>query len=121
MATKAYWLDIGTPENYLRANLDALLGRYQTAAVPNPRNGMVLRSAGAHVSSLASVDTSCVGGGARIEERSLVMHSVLLPGVVVGAGARISASIVGQDARVLPGAVLSGATIADGQVVGFPE
>ena len=116
--TSAYWMDIGTPENYLRANLDALLGRYRTTAVPRPRNGAVLWSDGASASASATVASSCVGGRARIEEWSTVESSVLLPGAVVGAGARISSTILGQGARVAPGAVLSGAAIADGQTVG---
>ena len=50
-ATHAYWIDIGTPENYVRANLDALSGRYQTRAVPATPNGTVLSAVGASVSA----------------------------------------------------------------------
>ena len=116
-ATDAYWMDIGTPQQYLKANLDALLGRYRTTAVESPGNGAVLSSEGAYVSETASVRTVCVGKRARIEDGSTVERSVLLPGAVVGAGARVQTSIVGEDARVRPGAVLSGAAIADGQTV----
>jgi mannose-1-phosphate guanylyltransferase len=115
--TDAYWMDIGTPEQYLRANLDALLGRYRTSAVDSPGNGAVLSSDGAYISATASVRTVCVGKGARIEEGCTVERSVLLPGAVVGAGASVQTSIVGENARVRPGAVLSGAAIADGQTV----
>ena len=116
-ATDAYWMDIGTPEKYLKANLDALLGRYRTSAVESPGNGAVLSSDGALVAATASVRTVCLGRGARIEDGCTVERSVLLPGAVVGAGASVETSIVGEDARVRPGAVLSGAAIADGQTV----
>jgi mannose-1-phosphate guanylyltransferase len=115
--TDAYWMDIGTPKQYLRANLDALLGRYRTSAVESPGNGAVLSSDGAQIAATASVRTVCLGRGARIEDGSTVERSVLLPGAVVGAGANVQTSIVGEDARVRPGAVLSGAAIADGQTV----
>lgn len=117
MGTDAYWMDIGTPQQYLRANLDALLGRYRTSAVDQPGNGAVLSSDGAHVSATASVRTVCLGRGARIEDECTVERSVLLPGAVVGAGASVQTSILGEDARVRPGAVVSGAAIADGQTV----
>ena len=120
-ATDAYWIDIGTPQQYLRANLDALLGRFRTSAVQSPGNGAVLSSDGASISATASVRTVCVGKGARIEDGSTVERSVLLPGAVVGAGARVETSIVGEGARVRPGAVLSGAAIADGQTVDSSE
>ena len=116
-ATDAYWMDIGTPQQYLKANLDALLGRYRTTAVEEPGHGAVLSADGAYVSESASVRTVCLGTGARIEDGSTVERSVLLPGAVVGAGASVQTSIVGEDARVRPGAVLSGAAIADGQTV----
>lgn len=115
--TDAYWMDIGTPQQYLKANLDALLGRYRTPAVKAPGNGAVLTSDGAHISESASVRTVCLGPGARIEDGCTVERSVLLPGAVVGAGATVATSIVGENARVRPGAVLSGAAIADGQTV----
>jgi mannose-1-phosphate guanylyltransferase len=116
-ATDAYWMDIGTPEKYLRANLDALSGRYRTSAVPAPGDGLVLTGPGVSLSNDATVVASCVGAGARIESGSRVERSVLLPGAVVGPGAEIAQTIVGEDARVSPGAVVKGAAIADGQTV----
>ena len=35
-STDAYWMDVGTPEKYLHANLDALAGRFRTEAVRIP-------------------------------------------------------------------------------------
>ena len=116
-ATDAYWMDIGTPQQYLTANLDALLGRYRTSAVPSPGNGAVLSSDGATVAPTASVRTVCLGPGAKIEDGSTVERSVLLPGAVIGAGAHVETTIVGENARVRPGAVVAGAAVADGQTV----
>ena len=121
LGTDAYWMDIGTPQQYLRANLDALVGRYRTSAVPVPGNGLVLSSDGANISPTASVRTACVGQRARIEDDSTVERSVLLPGAVIGPGARVATTILGENAHVRAGAVLAGAAIADGQTVDSSE
>jgi mannose-1-phosphate guanylyltransferase len=115
--TDAYWMDIGTPEKYLHANLDALAGRFKTSAVPEPGNGLVLAAPGAAVADDARVVMSCIGSGARVESESRVERSVLLPGAVVGAGAHVFQTIVGEGARVASGATIKDAAIADGQTV----
>ena len=81
--SSAYWLDLGTPAQYLRAHADILDGRVSTHA-PGESS---------RVDATASVDGSArlgphavVGPGASIAADADVDGSVLLAGASVGAG-----------------------------------
>jgi mannose-1-phosphate guanylyltransferase len=109
----AYWIDLGTPEKYLRATFDALAGLVRGLSYPTP-----YVAPGAEVSVTARVGPSvAVCAGARVEAGAIVEDSVLLPGSVVEAGAEVDGSIVGPGARVGRGAWLRGAVLAEGAVV----
>ena len=98
MASDAYWLDTGTPAQYLRANLDLV-------------DGPSLLEPGSSVAPTARVCRSVVGAGARIEEGAEVRDSVLLPDAVVGPGAVVDGSIVGARARIGAHARLAPVTV----------
>lgn len=117
-STDAYWMDIGTPEKYLAANLDALAGRYRCAAVPEPGAEAVVGKEESRVARDAEVSLSCLGRGSTIGEGAIVTRSVLLPGAIVGAGATVDRSILGEGTKVEPGVEVSGRTFADGELVG---
>ena len=111
LSTEAYWMDVGTPDKYLQANMDAISGRF------TPREGSAL-AADAVVDDAAKVISSCVGAGVRVEAGAVVERSVLLPGVVVGASASVSGSILGEGVQVAAGAEVAGATVGDFEKVG---
>lgn len=115
--TDAYWMDIGTPEKYLQANLDALAGRFRTSAIDASADSSVLLGEGADVAATASVSEVCVGARARIEEECLVQRSVLLPRAVVGRGSTVMDCVLGEGATVARETELNAATIADGRSV----
>lgn len=116
-ATNAYWMDVGTPEKYLAANLDALSGRFETDAVPEPGPHTVVVGEGAEVSPGARVSSASLASNVVVEHDATVERSVLLPGVVVSSGAEIRDSILGEGVKVSAGARLSGETIGDGATV----
>jgi mannose-1-phosphate guanylyltransferase len=108
-----YWLDIGTPDRYLRATYDILEGKVSTEVGRELRDrglavvdgadvqgrvvAPVLVAAGCSVARLALVgDRSVLGEGVTVGERSRVEASVLLEGVTVGAGSTISSSIISR-------------------------
>lgn len=90
LQSNAYWIDAGTPEAYLQANLDYL----------DSRRGEVVEGVdpGASVCSGAQVDRSVLGTGCVIENGAVVRDSVLVGDVRVGAGAVVRRSIVGSGA-----------------------
>jgi NDP-sugar pyrophosphorylase family protein len=118
LATDAYWMDIGTPEKYLGANLDALAGRFKTPAAAGVDTRGALVADDAEVATTAEVSSSCVGSKSRVSEHSFLRDSVLLPGAMVEEGARIVGTVLGEGVRVAAGTELTGETIADGSEVG---
>ncbi|HEX5095447.1 MAG TPA: NDP-sugar synthase [Acidimicrobiia bacterium] len=105
--TDAYWLDIGTPEKYLQAQLDVMDGR----TGGSPVAGRVLLGDGAHVDEGAHVSDSVIGARAVVEAGARVEHSVLHAGVRVSHGSTVRDSIVGADSVLKPEVALSALTI----------
>jgi mannose-1-phosphate guanylyltransferase len=105
-----YWLDTGTPEQYLRAQIDLLEGVRGT-----PVDGI---HPTAEVSPDATVVRSVLGEGAVVEAGATVTRSVLLRGAVVRSGCIVVDSVLGEGAEVLAGArVVGGTVVGDGEVV----
>ena len=127
----AYWLDTGTPDAYLQAHRDLLIGRPARAARarrrarsrrrgrrlahrrggrPEPTRGAVAARRGCVRRRRRRASRTRWSAPARsIEEGATVSDSVLLPGARVAAKApRSSGSIVGPDAIVGQRCVMSG-------------
>ena len=118
MVDSTYWLDLGTPEAFVRGSADLVLGRAPSPAVPG-RCGerLVLESAEIAQDAKLTGGTvagarAAIGSGARIE------GSTLHDGVRIAPGARIRDSLVGAGATIGVDTVLDGAVIGDGAVVG---
>ena len=117
----AYWLDTGTPDAYLRAHRDLILGHRAGPPAPgaqlDPSIGRgvwrigdvdvsgagVVRSllgAGASVAGGAVVEESVIGAGAVVEEGASIIRSVLMPGARVASKAAVEGSVIGPRAIV---------------------
>ncbi|WP_461030740.1 mannose-1-phosphate guanylyltransferase, partial [Streptomyces sparsus] len=80
MVDSTYWLDLGTPQAFVRGSADLVLGRAPSPAVPG-RCGERLVVAGAHVAPDAKLSGgTAVGAGARIEDGARVDGSTVLAG-----------------------------------------
>jgi mannose-1-phosphate guanylyltransferase len=117
-ARDAYWMDIGTPERYLRGTFDIIERSVQTAVGETMGEGYLSVAADAavdgHVVPPAVIGGRCsVAPGARVG--SLV---VLGDGVRVGAGAELERAVVLQGAEVGEGCVLRDCIVAAGARVG---
>ena len=111
-----YWMDIGTPERYLRASWDILEGEVATRVEPT--------APGAFVDSSAEIATGAavgprvvVGAGCKVGEGAQVSESVLLQGCTLGDGARVAGSILAAGAEVPAGAVVEGIVAGQGENV----
>jgi mannose-1-phosphate guanylyltransferase len=112
--TDAYWMDIGTPEKYLAANLDALAGRYRTPAAANLADGNLFDE-DVHIDHSATVVRSTFGRGVKVGVGAVVHESVALPGASIGAGARVRRSILGEKVTIEPGVEIGERAIGDGE------
>ena len=116
-----YWIDVGTPQTYLQAQLDVLDGRRGPApAAVSPEASIdpeatVERSVvmtGAVVGAASMVRGSAVHSGAVIEAGATVVDSVVGSGATVGRGARVTGwTLIGEGFAVAEGAALSGARV----------
>ncbi|HEX8007566.1 MAG TPA: NDP-sugar synthase [Trebonia sp.] len=117
-AESAYWLDVGTPEAFVRGSCDLVLGRMPSPAVPGPC-GEALMMPGATAASDARLSGGSVAGaGSAVEGGAVVHGSVLFDDASVGAGAVVHGSIVGRGATIAAGAALDGVVVGDGAFVG---
>lgn len=130
LVSDAYWRDLGTPESYLEAHLDALAGRVSGVSTDRPHVGP-----GAVVEAGAAVEeTVVVGRRARVADgarlRRSVLHeeafvaedaevsgSILGPRSEVGAGAEVEDTVLGEGARVAPGAAVRDERVEPGRSV----
>jgi len=138
-AETAYWLDVGTPEAFVRGSCDLVLGLMPSTAVPYPDDPAdspgSAASLGAatpppaaaeflllddvQVAGDATLSGGTVAGARSVIGAGAVVHgSVLFEGATVGAGAVVRDSIVGAGATVDGGAVLDGVVIGDRAFVG---
>lgn len=135
-AEHAYWMDIGTPDRYLRGTFDILEGRVHTdvlerlgesrvhiaddAVVEGTVIAPALIESGAHVSPGAYVGSlAVVGRGAQIGPDAVVERAIVLDGAVIGEGAQVRDCVVAPGAHVGARTVVGGeAMIGDGARVG---
>ena len=115
---KSYWLDVGTPEAYVRGSADLVRGIAPTSALPGAGGECLLLDTASVAADAGIGGGSTVGEHARVEPGALVHGSVLLDGASVGERAEVRDSVLGVGARVGAGTVLRGVVLADGASVG---
>jgi mannose-1-phosphate guanylyltransferase len=112
--SNAYWIDLGTPESYLRAHFDILEGR--VAFEPKYPAPFIADGADVDVRShlgrwVVVAAAAVIGPEARVED------SVLHQGAVVETGATVTGSVLGARSRVGAAAVVVDSVLAEGATV----
>jgi mannose-1-phosphate guanylyltransferase len=123
----AYWIDIGTPERYLRVHHDILADRVGGVRLKE-RRGAADLATHAEIDELSVIADDCtvkpgaqiinsvLGEGVHVEEKARIENSVVWPHTRIGTGAQLSHAIigrgchVGRSAQVGAGAVLGDKT-----------
>ena len=124
---RAYWIDMGTPEQYHRINCDVLQGKCSS---PLHKTGQIIIAEGCEIHPSACLTgpvmlaSDCkVGAGARINGPSVIGHgcrisrdavienSLLWEDITVGEGAIIINSIIASGAKIDKRQRLEGLTI----------
>lgn len=124
MADHAYWLDTGTPQAYLRANVDILNNRdgrrvanvthqswcHESSVVdPSARLRNAVVDARCYVGPNVELEDAVLLPGAVIEEGAVVRSSIIGPDAVIGSFSTLGATcVVGAKEHVAPGSALSG-------------
>jgi NDP-sugar pyrophosphorylase family protein len=138
-SSPAYWVDVGTPVTYLRAQLDLLDGVRGFPPAPGAHDAgggvwtlghpvvdgavlaPVLVGDAAYVAGPARVERAIVGSGARVEAGAVVRDSVLLPGSLVRSGAVVEHSVVGERAVIGERACVADLTVVGGGAAVAPD
>ncbi|MCD6726349.1 MAG: NDP-sugar synthase [Solirubrobacteraceae bacterium] len=124
----AYWLDIGTPERYLRGSQDILAGAVRSAvrerldshglahgagcSIEGQLRGPAVLGDGCRIAAGAVVGPGAVlGDRVVVEPGATIEQAVVLDGAHVGRGARVSGAIVSPGARVGPDCLVTGAAV----------
>jgi mannose-1-phosphate guanylyltransferase len=109
----SYWLDVGTPEAFVRGSCDLVLGKMPSTVLPGP-HGQALVLSGARVApGVTLTGGSVIGSGCVIEAGARIHGTVLLDGAAIAAEAVISGSIIGSGARIGAGVTVDRAVIGD--------
>src|ERR1041385_1891369 len=119
---RTYWIDIGTPERYLRVHQDLLTGKVNRIHLKE-RRGNFDSATAAEIDEISIIGDDCqikpgaqivnsvLGPGCFVEERALVENSVLWPHTRVGTAALVSNAIAGRGCHIGRSAVVLGGTV----------
>jgi NDP-sugar pyrophosphorylase family protein len=133
----AYWIDIGSPEQYLQAHADVLdgaLGHETGRAVREHAPGVWAQGAvdidasaivvgptllgdGVVVGPRARVHASSLGDRVRVDADARVLRSVLHRGAHVGPDAEVADSVLGVDATAESGARVGARSLVGARAV----
>ena len=118
MVDSTYWLDLGTPQAFVRGSADLVLGRAPSPAVPGRCGDRLVLPTASVAADAKLTGGTVIGEGALIGQGARISGSTVLAGAVVEPGAVITDSLVGAGARIGSRSVLTGAVIGDGAQVG---
>lgn len=119
---RTYWIDIGTPERYLRVHQDLLGNRVGRIRIKD-RRGDFDSATAAEIDELSMIADDCqikpgaqiinsvLGQGCFVEERARIENSVIWPHTRVGTAAEVSGAVVGRGCHIGRSAVVGPASI----------
>lgn len=118
MVDSTYWLDLGTPQAFVRGSADLVLGRAPSPAVPGRCGDRLVLDSASVAGDAKLTGGTVIGPQARVGAGARIDGSTVLEGAVVEEGAQVRDSLVGAGARIGARTVLQGAVVGDGALVG---
>ena len=116
--TESYWLDIGTPERYLKGTFDIIEGKVHTAVGERLGSDYMALAPDVQVQGRA-VPPAVLERGVRVAEGAQVGSLVVLgQGVTIGAGATVDRAVVMNGTEIGPGCTLRDCIVAAGCRIG---
>ncbi|MDX3230838.1 NDP-sugar synthase [Streptomyces sp. ME19-01-6] len=118
MVDSTYWLDLGTPQAFVRGSADLVLGRAPSPAVPGRCGDRLILDSAQVARDAKLTGGTVIGPAARVGAGARIDGSTVLAGAVVEEGAQVRDSLIGARARIGARTVLQGAVVGDGALVG---
>ena len=136
--TEAYWLDIGSPQKYMQAHMDVLMGRLSLELDAERRPDGVWVGRDVDIDATAEVrgpaylgsgvkirkrvrirEFTVLGPGVCVDDKATLEHVLIGEGTVIGEEATLRRCLVGKRCQIGAAAVLSDHTVlADDSAVG---
>ena len=108
----SYWIDMGTPQSFLKASRDLILNPSLSAATDSVVAESLIEM-GAIIDSSANIGGgSMISAGARIGARATVMGSMVMNDVEIGEGSTVI------DCYIAPGLTVPSSTQIVGEILG---
>src|SRR3989449_2395807 len=119
---RTYWIDIGTPERYLKVHHDLLANRVARIHIKE-RRGNFDSATRAEIDDLSMIGDDCqikpgaqiinsvLGQGCFVEERALIENSVIWPHARLSTAASVTDAIVGRGCHIGRSAVVGAGTV----------
>lgn len=107
LQSSAYWIDAGTPQTYIQAQLDLTDG---------VRGNEQPIAASAQIEDSATVTHSVVGEHVVIGNGAHVVDSIIGNGATIGPGVRIHSSVVAEGARIGPDCVIENFSVVGANI-----
>ena len=124
----AYWADIGTPEEYVRATADALAGRVHSARRAVARHRGRRRTSATTFTSKATCASeparvwalacgwsvrASIGDGVTVGDDARLERAIVWDAAAIGARARLTDAVVGIDYEVAADTLLQDTIVAN--------
>lgn len=118
--SQAYWLDLGTPQKYLRANVDVLEGKVGEPPPGERSAAGVWTDTGADIDPTVRLrGPAAIGPDCRVAEGAVIYPLTCIgPDCEIGAGAVIEESVLHEGVVVDPKAVVERSVLAGGVYIG---
>jgi mannose-1-phosphate guanylyltransferase len=117
-ASESYWLDIGTPERYLKATFDIIEGNVHTAVAERLGNGYLAVDPDSEIAGRV-IPPAVIERGAHVADGAHVGSLVVLgEGVQVGAGSTVERAVIMNGTEIAPGCTLRDCIVAAGCRIG---
>lgn len=124
----AYWLDIGTPESYLKANLDILSGKVKDVHAVSEKDSDIATAAAIDENSVfghecvikpnVRIANSVLGSGVHVDEKAVIENSVIWPHCRISASSDVRECVIGRGSYIGKNAVLRpGSVIGDKAII----
>ena len=114
----SYWIDVGTPADYVRAGSDLVTGIARSPAFAQlPGQAWVAGQADIDAAAVVTGGTA-VGARCVVEADARVEGSVLLEGCRIARGAVVTRSVIGVDAVIGAGCTITDSVVGDTANIG---
>jgi mannose-1-phosphate guanylyltransferase len=123
----SYWIDIGTPEKYLKVNQDMLNRIPGPVIIPDNESnisssakiiGPALIGKNCHIAEGTQVkDSTVIGHGCTIDNNTVIEDSIIWDGVHISANSLLKKCIIGSNSFIGTDNILENCVIGDNVIV----